>query len=53
MALYIFATALLLTIVSIAFYASPLLRNIENLLPDYIPEEEPDNLEELQPVPVA
>lgn len=52
--LYIFGGGLSLFVVSIIFYASPMLRHIEDSLIDYIPEEEElISAPDLQAVPVG
>ena len=53
-ALYIFAGGFSLFVVSIAFYATPMLRHLEDTLVDYVPEEEnPVSAPELQLAPAT
>lgn len=52
MGFYIFMSGFSLFLVSVAFYATPMLRNIEDDLADYVPEEVLE-VPELRPAPAA
>lgn len=51
LALYIFTSSVLVILVTIAFYATPMLRNLETILPDYVAEA--DEAEDIEPLPTA